>query len=139
MKLERIKKHLRKSKKFKFQERHIVYNFEKSPESSNDLGILRYHFIVSDDRFRENKIEKILNNFQEKSIINYPFDEVRRLEGKHYGTNFRFLFVSYDTQYSPKFLDFKGVSENVKRDTDLRERKVGSIEDYILRKYEILT
>ena len=134
--VKNTKKSLLELPKFRFKNRHIIYNFEKSPDSSIDKGFVRYHFIVSDDRFREEKIERILSNFQEKSIMNYNFDEIRRFEGKHKGTDYRYLFVTLDTEYTPKFLSFEGVSENIKRDSDLRERKKGNVEDYVMRMYE---
>ena len=125
-----------KTQKFKFRERHVRWNWEKSPASTEDRKFVRYHFVVVDDRFRENKLIQIISNFQNKTIMNYPFDEVRKVEGKFANTNFRYLFVSYDTEYSPKLLNFKKVSENIKRDSDLKERKIGSIESYISKLYE---
>lgn len=120
---------------FAFNERHVIYNWEPSPESSLDLQLVRYNICVSDDKYRENKISKILSNFQEKSIMNFSFNEVMAREGKHAGTDFRYLFVVLDTQYTPKFLDFGGVSNNVKRDFDLKRRKVGTIEEYVHQMY----
>ncbi len=69
------------------------------------------------------KLDKIKSNFQAKSIITYSFDEIRRIEGKVKGTDFRYLFISYDTRYHPNFLDFEGASKNIKKDSELRERE----------------
>ena len=121
-------------KKFDKNKRHIRWNWEKSPDSEETV---RYHLIIVDDRFRESKLEKIKINFREETIINYPFEEIRSVGGKVKGTPFRYLFVSYDTIYSPSLLSFKGISENVKKDLDLRERKRGNIEDYVANLYEI--
>ncbi len=121
--------------KFSFRERHILWNWEKSQKSEMEKEFVRYHFVIVDDKFREGKIEKIISNFHKKSIVNYSFEEIRRIEGKFEGTGFRYLFITYDSQYTPQFLSFEKVSKNVKRDFNLRERKFGSLEDYVEKLY----
>ena len=117
-----------RKKRFKPNERHIRWNYEKSPDDEN---LVRYHFIISDDKFRDAKLEEILLKIQTKTIASYPFEKIRRIEGKTEGTEFRYLFVSFDTPFSPKLLDFYKISNNVKRDESLRERTRGNIEDYV--------
>ena len=119
--------------KFKFKERHVQWNWQKSPSNGE---MVRYHFVIADDRFIESKAEKIISNFQEKSIMNYPFEEVRRKEGEFKDTGLKYLFVSYDTAYAPEFLSFEGVTTNFKKDPNLRERQGLTIEDYVSRLYE---
>ncbi|MEA3413960.1 MAG: hypothetical protein U9Q99_00325 [Nanoarchaeota archaeon] len=121
--------------KFKFKERHVIYNWQESPEMADNEKMIRYHFIICDDRFREAKIEKILSNFRKKTIMNYPFEEIRKEEGKAESTNFRYLFLTYDSKYDPRLLNFENVSKNVKQDINLRERKKGHIEDYVANMY----
>lgn len=123
---------------FVFEDRHILWNWEKSPSdnSHEDRGYVRYHFVITDNRFIEEKVEKIQQIFQEKSIMNYQFIEANRLEGKFKQTGLKYLFVSFDTEYTPQFLSFDGISNNVKKDPNLRERKGLSIYDYVRRIYE---
>jgi len=125
-------------KTFNSKGRHIRYNFEKSPSDNNDAErvFMRYHFVVVDNRFIEQNIEKIQQNFQNKSIVNYPFNEVHRMEGKFKSTGFNYLFLSFDTEYTSKFLSFEGISLDKKRDFNLRERKELNIEDYVSRLYD---
>lgn len=126
-------------KRFSQKDRHIRYSYEKAPDSEdmiNGAEKIRYHFIIQDDRFREEKIEKILSNFQEKTIINYLFEEIDHLEGKAIGTPYRYLYKCYESFYSPTLLNFKGISTNIKKDRDLRERKIGDIKEYIRKIYE---
>jgi len=55
------------------------------------------------------------------------------------GTDFRYLFRSYDVNQRPDMIDWTrlGASgERAKRDTDLRERTKGSIENYVAGIYE---
>jgi len=126
-------------KGFKFKERHVRWNYEESPsdKSYEDKKLVRYHIVIADDRFLEEKLERLYLNFQEKSIITHSFEEVRpRKSGKFLDTGLDYLFVSFDTEYPYSFVSFEGVSQNVKRDPDLRERKVLKIEDYVERSYE---
>jgi len=123
--------------KFRFKDRHILWNWEKSSlHRGEEREFVRYHIIIADDRFIEEKLERIQLNFQDKSIISHPFEEILRLEGKFGNTGLNYLFVSFDTEYPYDFLSFEGVSRNVKRDPDLRERKALSIKDYVKRLYE---
>ncbi len=124
------------TKKFIFRERHVRYNYEVSPNSSLDNPLIRYHFVIVDDRFLDSKPDMIVSNFQDKSIINFSFEKMVRAKGKFKDTGLEYLFVSYDSNCTPKFLDFKGVSSNILRDKNLKERKVLTIEDYVRRVYE---
>lgn len=119
-------------KKFSKKDRHVRWNWERHPEY---LDLVRYHFVIVDDKYRELKIEKIKDKFNSKSIINYSFDTYREVEGKVENTYYRYLFVSLDTKAPDYFLDFNGISNNVKKDDNLRERKRGNIEDYVADLY----
>jgi hypothetical protein len=125
-----------KEKMFRFNDRHVIYNHHESPQSSADLGLVRYHICVLDNKFIENQIIKIQSNFQNQSIVNFPFEDVRREGGIHKKTGFEYLFVSFDTQYTPKFLSFREVSNNVKKDPNLIERRFSDILDYVRRLYD---
>lgn len=130
------KKTLREVSKFVFRERHVRWNWQTSPESTEDNKLIRYHFIIADDRFLESKLDRIISNAQEKSIINFNFNEIRKIKGKFKKTGLDYIFASYDSNCTFKFINFKGVSENIKRDGDLVERAGLKIEDYIQRIYE---
>lgn len=123
-------------KNFVQSDRHIRYNWRESPESTEDNRLLRYYFIIQDDKDREGKLQKILENFQDKSIINYFFNPIESFEGKSVGTDYRYLFSSFDSNAPYTFLSFEKVSKNFKRDFDLRERVKGSLEDYVRNLYE---
>jgi hypothetical protein len=133
--IEKLKKSINEGN-FKFKERHVMWNWQYSSNSYEDKKLVRYHIVITDDRFIEEKLERIMLNFQNKSIITHSFDEIRRLEGKFKDTGLDYLFVSFDTQYPYSYLSFEGVSKNVKRYKDLREREGLSIEDYVRRIYE---
>lgn len=113
--------------------RHIRWNYQKSPDSPE---MMRYHFIVVDDKNRKGKIEEILNYAQEKSIIGCTFEEIRSVEGKVKGTKYRYLFQTYDTKYVSSFLNPKNLFKNVLKDKQLYERERTSIEDYVAGIYE---
>jgi len=121
---------------FKFKDRHIQWNWQTSPESVEENRLVRYHFIIVDDRFLESKLDKIISNAQEKSIINFNFNEIRRMKGKFKNTGFKYIFASYDSNCTPSFISFNGVSNNIRMDKDLVERDGLKIEDYIERTYE---
>ena len=112
--------------------RSIVYNYERSPD---DEMMMRYHFLVIDDKGREEKVKRILSNFG-SGCISHPFNEVRAPEkGKVVDTQFRYLLQSFDTLYPPSDLNF-GTLCNVIRDRELYERKRGTIEDYVADQLE---
>ncbi len=131
-------KNLMNQRGFVFKDRHVRWNWEKSPSDKNyeDKILVRYHFVITGDRFLEEKLERLQLNFQDKSIISHSFEEIRRLKGKFLDTGLDYLFVSFDTEYPYSFISFEGISKNIKRDSDLRERKVLKIEDYVERLYK---
>lgn len=112
--------------------RHVRWNWEQSPDNPD---LVRYHFIIVDDKFRAAKLEQIKENMRKKVFVNYPFEEIRRLEGKVVGTDYRYLFVTLDTAYHRNLVSFESVSKNIKKDTNLIERKKGTIEDYVASVY----
>jgi len=105
--------------------RHIRYNWRVSPESSEDFQKVRYYFDVIDNKFREEKIKRILNKVQEKSIIHFNFEKIQSLEGKVSKTDLRYLCEIYDSTCSPKLVleSIKEVFEdNYVRDSELYDR-----------------
>ena len=112
--------------------RHLRWSWEQSPENSE---LVRYHFIISDDKNKKGKMESILNSIKSKVVVNHPFELIRSKEGKVKGSEFRYLFNSYDTAYSPILFNPREIFEHVKKDPNLYERKIGSIEDYVEKVY----
>ena len=88
-----------------------------------------------DNKNLEGKMEKILKNCNDASIINFSFDEVDRVEGEVTGTDLNYLYVSYDSVCTPKYVSFKGVAEKSRRDSNLIGRKVIPVKDYLKRTY----
>lgn len=115
--------------KLKKSIRHIRWNWENSPDSED---MVRYHFVIVDDKFREGTMENILMQIQNFGSL----EIVRSEEGKVEGTKFRYLFHSYDSNVAPRILDWSKVKNCfVKRDSQLRERRRGFIEDYVFGLY----
>ncbi|HPD81570.1 MAG TPA: hypothetical protein PK357_00540 [Candidatus Pacearchaeota archaeon] len=114
------------------KERHIRWNWEKSPD---DFELVRYHFVVVDDKDRKGKIRKILDSISSEISSSYSFVEIRSVEGKVEGTDFRYLFESYDTFYSPTLLNMNKLFKNAFKDKDLYERKRRNVEDYVADRY----
>jgi len=116
--------------------RHIRYNWKLSPESSEDLQKVRYYFDIVDDKFREEKIKRIIDKVQGKSIIHFNFEKIQSFEGKVSETDFRYLCEVYDSKCSPKIVlsAIKDVfGDNYVRDTNLydRTKKGTSLEAYL--------
>jgi hypothetical protein len=118
--------------------RHIRYNWRISPESSEDLQKVRHYLDVIDDKFREEKIKRVLDRVQEKTIINFNFEKIQSLQGKVSGTDLRYLCEVYDSTCSPKIVlsVIKDVfGDNYVKDADLYDRvkKGDSLEAYLER------
>ncbi len=114
--------------------RHIRWNWEPSPENEE---MVRYHFVVVDDKNRSEKIARVMSYAINKSIINQIFDPIRKdIEGKVKDSGLRYLFETYDSKYPPDFVDPKNVFKNVIKDSALVERKVLKMEDYVERLYK---
>ena len=116
--------------------RHLRYNWRISPESSEDLQKVRHYFDVIDDKFREEKIKRILSRVQEKSIINFNFEKIQSLQGKVSETDLRYLCEVYDSTCSPKIVlsAIKDVfGDNYVKDVNLYDRvkKGDSLEAYL--------
>lgn len=112
------------------KERHVRWNWEKSPA---DPDFVRYHFVIVDDKDRKGKIRKIIDSISSEISSTYSFIFIRSVEGKVEGTDFRYLFESYDTYYSPNLLNMNVLFKKNIRDKDLYERtkKNTSIENYV--------
>jgi hypothetical protein len=109
------------------KERHVRWNCESSGEEYLNL---RYHFVIVDDRFREVKLNQLMESLNK---INSGIMKEKRGEGKVEGTKLRYLFYSLNARTSLEYLDWNGLKP--KRDKDLVERKKGNIEDYVANIY----
>jgi hypothetical protein len=115
-------------KKIAKTDRHIRWNWEQSPD---DLEKVRYHFIIVDNKRREGTFESIINQFQKFN----PIEIVRKVEGKVENSPYRYLFNSFDTQIAPREIDLTKIGLPKVKDSDLYERKIGSVEDYVEKLY----
>ena len=109
-------------------DRHVDWNWEQSPD--NHL-LIRYHFVVVDDRNREGIMRRIVGQLAKVESV----ERVKTSEGKVKNSKFRYLFESYDSQIAPRVIDWTKVKKPIEFDPDLRERHIGSIEDYVADKY----
>jgi len=109
-------------------ERHVKWNWEKSPDNEE---MVRYHFVIVDDKDREG----IMRRITEQLLAINPVQLIRSVEGKVKRTEFRYLFESYDTLVAPREISWEKVRKPIRRDAELRERKVGNIEDYVADAY----
>ena len=110
-------------------DRHIRWNWEPSPDNSE---LARYHFIIVDDRDRQSLMNKII----EFLLLTGAVERIRRVDGKVKGDKCRYLFESYDSRTHPNMIEWSRIPRKIIRDKELRERKVGNIEDYVSRVYE---
>lgn len=110
--------------------RHIRWNWESSPDS---IELVRYHFVIVDDKNRKGILNKVLEEFQK---VSSGIEIIREREGKVAESKFRYLFSSFDTILSPNILNFNKLNKQIKRDYDLYERQKGNIEDYVAEIYE---
>ena len=112
--------------------RHIRWNWEQSSERNPDSEpFCRYHFVIVDDKDRPGILNKTISPLSQYGEL-IP---VRSVEGKVTGTKYRYLFASFDSSVRPEMLKLHETGKLVIMDPNLRERKVGNIEDYIERVY----
>ncbi len=114
------------------QRRHVRWNWEESPEQDADnRHYVRYHFVVVDDRDREGIMNRIITGLSLYGEVIL----IRSVEGKVAGSDFRYLFRSFDCVINPEQIRWNKIRKRRIRDSDLRERKKGNIEDYVARVY----
>ena len=113
-------------------ERHIRWNWETSPDNPD---LVRYHFIIVDDKNRDMTMNSLLEKISNAGAISSPIELIRTRQGKVEGSELRYLFQSYDSKI--RLGGFIGMNKAVKRDPDLKERmKSGlSIEQYVESEY----
>ena len=111
--------------------RHIRWNWEGSPASEE---LVRYHFVVVDDKNRRGTLNKILEQLEN---VSSGIEIIREREGKVAKSKFRYLFLSFDTNLGPNIINFTKLRKPVIRGYNLYERKKGSLENYVSDLYEI--
>jgi len=115
-----MKKNLAKSK-IRKNERHIRWNWERVEDK------VRYHFIVVDDKNREGIMNKIIEPLQK-------YDSIESIRKKCFdvkNSKLKALFHTYDSPIKPELLELYKTGKLIRRDFDLYERKVGTLEDYV--------
>lgn len=115
------------------RERHIRWNWEKSPDN---FGLVRYHFIVVDDKDRDMTMNRILEELTEKSGCSLIY--IRSRTGKVSDCGLRYFFQTYDCSTNPSKIDFTKLHKPIKRDLNLKERVVGTIDNYVESVYGIM-
>lgn len=111
--------------------RHVRWNWEESPDNP---GFVRYHIVIVDDKDREGIMNQILEQIQR---VRTGINQIRSIEGRVIGSEFRYLFRTYDSSVAPNAINFIVLHKPIKNDKDLRERKRGNIEDYVANLYSI--
>ena len=113
-------------------ERHIRWNWEKSPD---DLEMVRYHFIVVDDKDRDMIMNGLLEKLLKVGPIEFPLQLIRSRQGKVLNSELRYLFQTYDSQVNPSRVRFTSLSKPIKRDLSLNERVRGNIDNHVKSEY----
>ncbi len=118
------------------ESKHVRWNLEKSNDNFYmDIPLARYYFAIVDQRdtYRKEMEDKIINRIVRNGSsiipIGKPF-EMKVKKGK-YGL----LFVTYDTLANPEDLSLVTLNVPLKRDYQLKGKKVFDIEDYLTRIY----
>jgi len=122
------------------REPHIRWNWERAeglgmdgPERDNSL--VRYHFVVLDDRRYRNRIMNMLaNDLRDRGGA----EEIRRIEETVKGSGYKYLFCSFDSPAGPGVLDWNPIKIPVIQDKNLYERvRKGApgIEEYVANLY----
>ena len=110
-------------------ERHIRWNWERSSEQSD---LVRYHFIVVDDKDREGTMNKLLDQLQQ---FGGALEPIRTQHGTVKEGKLMYFFRTFDSRTAPHMLDFSKIGKPVRKDPDLRERVRGNIEYYVNKIY----
>ena len=110
--------------------RHIRWNWEQSPDNPE---MARYHFVIVDDRNRQTLMNKLI----EWLSVTGACENIRSTEWKVRGDKCRYLFESYDSRSRPELIQWGNLPKIIIRDRNLKERKVGTIEDYVTNLYEM--
>jgi hypothetical protein len=119
----------------KRDERHLRWDWEPSPNRSEDRGLIRYHFVSIDDRNPKGNIERLLKNMQGKSVINHSFEEIENVIGSLRDSDLKYVYNCYDSECTPDYVSFEGVSNRIKKDENLSGRKFILVKDYLERIY----
>lgn len=136
--MEEDKKQLIKMiKETPLESKHLRWNSEISNENFYmNISLARYYFAIVDkrDTYRKKILDKIIDNMTKTGSsvlpIGSPF-EIQVKKGE-YGL----LFVVYDALVKPESLNLENLNIPVRRDYDLKGKKVLDIEDYLTRIYE---
>jgi hypothetical protein len=112
------------TKRIKKTERHVRFNWEISPENSK---LVRYHFIVADDKNRKGIMNKIIEPLQKYDYIELIRNRIFDIKD----SKNKALFNSYDTPIKPEFLELHKIRKQIVRDYNLYERKRGSLDEYV--------
>lgn len=118
--------------------RHIRWNWEKAPldERGGEENLSRVHIVIVDNKYHEGLRDQILGFLGGEFKTLNPVRDPRR--GRVKGTNFTYLFATYDCSTSPDKIDFKRLvpRRQVVKDTKLVERVGGDrLDNYVAKLY----
>jgi len=112
---------------------HVRWNVQKSPDN---FECVRYLAVFVDNQRRENNLDELLHQIQRMggSITDFR----RRGEGRVRKSDFRYLFVSFDTKLAEREINWSKLTGRKKRNPKLYERikKRCTVEDYVTNFYE---
>lgn len=131
------KKAIKMIQEIPLESKHVRWNVEESKDNFYmDIPLARYYFAIVDkrDAYRKDIVDKIINKMTKTGSsvlqIEKPF-EIQVKKGE-YGL----LFVVYDALVKPEILNLENLNIPVRRDYQLKGKKVLDIEDYLTRIYE---
>ncbi len=124
-------------KEIPLESAHLRWNVVKSPDNFHmDIPLARYYFAIVDkrDAYRKELADKLRNNMTERGSqimqIGSPFE--LQVKNGEYGL----LFLVYEGLVQPEMLGLENLNIPVRRDYELKGKKVLDIEDYLTRIYE---
>lgn len=124
-------------KEIPLKSKHLLWNTEISKDNFYmNIPLARYYFAIVDkrDAYRKeiaNKlVEKMTKTGSSVIQIESPFE--MQVKNSEWGL----LFVTYDTLIKPEMLNLENLNIPVRRDYQLKGKKVLDIEDYLTRIYE---
>lgn len=131
------KKSVKMIKEIPLESKHLRWNVEVSKDNFYmDIPLARYYLAIVDkrDSYRKEIADKIITKMTKTGSsvlqIESPFElQVKKGE---YGL----LFVVYDALVKPEILNLENLNIPVRRDYQLKGKKVLDIEDYLTRIYE---
>ena len=108
--------------------RHIRWNAHRSPD---DELLMRYHFVVVDDKHRREIMDALLKQISDVGSI-VPVRQ--NITGAVKDSKLQYLFESFDSRANSNSINPSRIGKPVVRDPELYERRgTNGIEIYVAR------